>query len=201
MSIMMLRERLTRLLTEEFKVHIPQFRPNSSDYQMVIFAYQDLMTWMRIKWETENPRVLYLKLERFLRDESMDLRIFVSVWLNQWLEKWRERVKILLKEPKYAKGKMERLKRAKRFYMGMKHRRELKEMVIRKLIDQGEVCMVESIADNLIIEEIARRLPPKDEREPKLNPIDIFNALSSKISRLPRERGPLIYLRMGLYPI
>ena len=198
---MMLREKLTRLLTEEFKVHIPQFRPNSSDYQMVMFAYQDLMTWMRIKWETENPRVLYLKLERFLRDETMDLRIFVNVWLNQWLEKWRERVKILLKEPKYARGKMERLKRAKRFYMSMKNRRELKKMVIRKLIDQGEVCMVESIADNLIIEEIARRLPPKDEREPRLNLIDIFNALSSRISRLSRERGPLIYLRMGPYPI
>ena len=71
-------------------------------------------------------------------------------------------------------------------------------MAVRKLVDQGEICMVDFIAENLIIEEIAKRLRKTDKNIPPaaLDPLSIYNAVSNRIARLPKEKGPLVYLNI-----
>ena len=199
----LIRERLISIIADELRERIPQLRPYTSDYQMVLFAYQDLERWLRVNWGINSPHSLYAKLEEYLNKGYQDFKVFLEVWLDRWIEKWRERVKILLKPPKVSERYKENLRRARRIYRGMKHRAELKNMVIRRLIKVGEICMVESIADNLIIGEIAKRLQRSGTNRLSLtiNPFDLFNSISSKIDRLPKEKGPLIFLRVGMHPI
>jgi len=198
-----LRERLMSLLASELAARIPQFRPQTSDYQMIIYAYRDLITWMRTKWELSNSEMVHRRLERYSDEHNRDLEVFFNFWLNQWLEKWRERVKILSKKIKIPQDQMEQIVRAERLYRQMKHKIELKRMIIRKLINQGEICMTEVIAKNLIIGEIAKCIQVYN-KEPNLVTLDAFkilNRLSIRISKLPKEKGPLVYLNIGMYLI
>ena len=197
MRVVSLRRRLISLIAEEMKNRIPQFEPYSSDYQMVVYASKDLEEWMRQKLSLRGGS-FYEALERMLYDGRGEFRVFVKSWVTIWLGKWRERVKLLHTKPKLPPSVEKRIKEAKRIYRRLEFRKELKNLITRKLISQGEICMAGFIAENLIIEEIARRLrnPNVDPKNLRLDPIDIYNALSRRVLEIQRERGPLIYLRI-----
>ncbi len=201
MGLLTLRRRLLSLLAEGIKAYLPQFEPQTTDYQMVVYACRDLEAWMRYKWALESQRSVLERIEEALKDEPRDFRVFLNFWAGRWIEKWRERVTVLSTRPELPPNLQERIKKAKMTYRGMGRRKELKRMVTQKLILQGEVCMPEVIAENLIVEEIAKRSREiSEESKPAMmDPLDIFNSLSQRISKLPQEKRPLIYLNVKLY--
>lgn len=200
MAFLTLRRRIISMLAEELKEYIPQFEPYSADYQMVVYASKDLEEWMRCKWAM-NSNAFYRMLERIIDDESEEFHIFLKSWIGVWLEKWRERVRLLHTKPKLPPNIAERIKEAKRIYRSSEFKNELKDLLIKKLIREGEICMANFIAENLIIEEITRRLRDRkwDSNAFRLDPIDIYNTLSRRISGLSKEKGPLVYLRVKPY--
>jgi len=200
MGLLSLRRRIISLLAEELKEYIPQFEPYSADYQMVVYASKDLEEWMRYKWSLNNG-AFYETLGRIIEDKYDEFHIFLKSWVSVWLDKWRERVRLLHTKPKLPPNVMKRLKEAKRIYQKSEFKRELKELLTKKLIRHGEICMAGFIAENLIIEEITRRLRDvkPDSNNVKLDPIDIYNSLSRRIFSLSKEKGPLVYLRIKPY--
>ncbi|MEM2167315.1 MAG: hypothetical protein QXR74_02985, partial [Candidatus Bathyarchaeia archaeon] len=96
------------------------------------------------------------------------------------------------------KNHLENIKTARKLYQHMDYRQDLKDIAVRKLIKHGEICMVEFIAENLIVEEIAKYIQKagKESRIIAIDPLKIHNALSARIARLPKERGPLVYLNI-----
>jgi hypothetical protein len=201
MSQSTLRKRLSSLLAEEIETYLPQFEPYKSDYQMVLFSCRDLEQWIESTWAVPGQERVYDKIEEFLAYEPKVFRVFLNFWVGRWLEKWRERVKVLSTKPKLPPVVLKRVKKARLIYREMEHRKELKKMVMQKLLGQGEICMVELIADNLIIEEIAKHVRGTNEDSGFIivTAIDVFNSLSQRISRLHEEKGPLIYLNMKPY--
>ena len=197
MGLISLQRRLISLLAEELKEYIPQFEPYSADYQMVLYASKDLQEWMKHEWSLEGVS-FYESLERLVRERSHEFRVFLKPWVSKWIEKWRERVKLMHTQPKLPENVQKKIMEAKKIYRRFEFGRELKTLIIRKLIRHGEICMPSFIAENLIIEEIAKRLkyakPSLNSIE--LDPMDIYSSLSDRISRLPMEKGPLIYLRV-----
>lgn len=198
MHILFFREgRFLPLIAKELKARIPQFNVYTLDYEVVIFAYKDLETWLKVKWEMEISQQIRTKLEGILREKPDETNAFLSLWLDWWLKKWRERVKITQKEPEIPKYYLKRIINAKKLYRQMKHGDELKEIVVRKLVKQGEICLTEKIAENLIVQEIAKRIPKVEEdQKMRLNLLGVYNDLSRRISRLPKIKGPLIYLKI-----
>ena len=190
----LVRERLISIIADELRERIPQLRPYTSDYQMILFAYQDLERWFRVKWGINSTRPLYARLEKHLNKGYQDFKVFLEVWLDRWIEKWRERVKLMHTQPKLPENVQKKIMEAKKIYRRFEFGRELKALIIRKLIRHGEICMPSFIAENLIIEEIAKRMknakPSLSNIE--LDPLDIYSSLSERISRLPMEKGPLI---------
>ena len=197
MGLISLQRRLISLLAEELKEYIPQFEPYSADYQMVLYASKDLQEWMKHEWSLEGAS-FYESLERLVRERSHEFRVFLKPWVSKWIEKWRERVKLMHTQPKLPENVQKKIMEAKKIYRRFEFGRELKALIIRKLIRHGEICMPSFIAENLIIEEIAKRMknakPSLSNIE--LDPMDIYSSLSDRISRLPMEKGPLIYLRV-----
>ena len=200
MGFLSLRRRIISMLAGELKEYIPQFEPYSADYQMVIYASKDLEEWMKYKWSL-NSGAFYEKLERVIEDNYEEFRIFLKSWVSIWLDKWRERVRLLHTKPKLPPNVIEKIKEAKRIYKKSEFKRELKDLLTRKLVSNGEICMSSFIAENLIIEEIARRLRDTrlDSNSIRLDPIDIYNSLSRRIIGLSKEKGPLVYLRIKPY--
>lgn len=192
-----LRSRIFSLLAKELENSIPQFKPYTFDYQVVVYASKDLETWLKVKMNTDDSRIIYRRLEEWFRDNPEDLKISVNFWANMWLKKWRERVRVLPTKFELPQDYVERVKKARKIFQDLEYKSDLKNMTVRKLVMQGEICMTEFIADNLIIEEIARRIQRGGGNNIlMLDPLHIYNAVSSRIARLSKERGPLVYLNV-----
>jgi len=197
MAFLTLRRRIISMLAEELKGYIPQLEPYSADYQMVVYASKDLEEWMRCRWSMDSSS-FYRTLERVIYDGSNEFRIFLKSWIGVWLEKWKERVRLLHTKPRLPPTVAEKIREAKKIYRRSEFKNELKWLLTRKLIRQGEICMPSFIAENLIIEEITRRLRGGrwGRGASRIDPMDIYNSLSRRISGLPKEKGPLVYLRI-----
>jgi len=107
MSFLTFKGRLLSLLAGEFGVYIPEFKPYTLDYQMVVYATRDLETWLKAKWDTDDNHVIHEKMEETLEKEPKDFKAFLNFWVGLWLEKWRERVKFLPSSPKIPPSHME----------------------------------------------------------------------------------------------
>jgi len=197
MSIVALRGKILLKLSRKLKERIPQFAPESMDHDMVFFAYKDLIAWLKVKWDTNESHMVSGRLNKYVFEKEDELDAFLNFWVDSWLEKWRDRVRILLKKPRIPKPNLERVNTANRFYREGKDLKELEEIVVRKLVNKGEICMTREISKNLILEEIAKRVPIRDEKqEANLNTLDILSDLTSRIARLPDEKGPLVFLKV-----
>ncbi|MCD6465156.1 hypothetical protein J7L27_02175 [Candidatus Bathyarchaeota archaeon] len=198
MSVINFRNRFLSLLIREFEKYIPQFKPYSLDYQMVVYASKDLETWLKVKLNTNDSRIVYKTLREYLMNNPRDLKVSINFWVGMWLKKWRERVRILSTKFEMPKKYVEKIRKARKIYKHMDYRHELKNIAVKKLVNQGEICMVEFIAENLILEEIAKRIQKsnKDSQFIVLDPLSMYNAISSRIMRLSKEKGPLVYLNI-----
>jgi hypothetical protein len=198
MSAINLRNKIFSLLIEAFEGYIPQFKPYTLDYQMVVYASKDFETWLKVKLDTEDSRVVYKSLEGYFEGKMRDLKSSINFWAGMWLNKWRERVRILSTKFEMPPDYVEKIGKARKIYQNMDYKSELKNMAIRKLVNQGEICMVEFIAENLIVEEIAKRIRKTGKKVISVtpDPLSIYNAVSARITRLPKEKGPLVYLNI-----
>ena len=87
-----------------------------------------------------------------------------------------------------------------KIFKRMKEGQELKRLVVQKLINEGELCMAELIAENLIIEEIAFRLNMNGGKTPTdkvtLEPWNILQEVLPRVKRLTERKTPLIHLKL-----
>jgi hypothetical protein len=198
MSSPALRDKILSLLAKEIEGYLPQFELYSSDFQMVTYACRDFEEWLKCKWNLSNNQEFYEKVEETVEKDLEALRSLMICWAGLWLEKWRDRVKVLSSKLKPPAEVMKQIKDARIALRNIEHRKELKQLLIQKLIHQGEICMPGFIAEQLIIEEITKRSKGTSVSSEitVISPFDILNALSYRISRLPKEKGPLIYLNM-----
>jgi len=82
----------------------------------------------------------------------------------------------------------------------MENGQELRQMVVQRLINYGEVCMPRLIAENLIVEEIAFRLKMNGGKTTKdktlLDPWIILQEVSPRVKSLAERKTPLIHLKL-----
>jgi hypothetical protein len=185
-------------LASELEKAIPDLDIYGVERKLLDFAYQDLETYLK----TECDDTEFEDLEKALKDQVQreEIRTFLKVWTKQWLEKWRERVTLCQKMPQFSLEHIKAKAKAKKIFKTMENGDELKKMVVQKLIKEGEVCMAELIAENLIIEEIAYRLKEDKSGTLKdrvnLEPWHIFQNVSPQVKRLTERKTPLIHLRL-----
>jgi len=198
-----LDKRLFSLLAEEIVGYLPQFEPYSTDYQMVVYACRDLKEWLRWKLGVETLQEIDGNIEEYLEKDLETFKSMLKCWTSLWVAKWKERVEVLSNAPKPPQDIIKRINDARNLLRNTEYRKELKQLVTQKLLSQGEVCMVSFIAEQLITEEIARygmaSNPAREITGASL--MDVFNSLSTRISKLSVEKGPLVYLSVKPHPI
>jgi len=190
--------RLMSWLAKELKREIPEVDLYCQERSLLDFAYHDLETYLKRKYKDTNSEEFEEVLEAEDRQEEM--KEFLKVWTAQWLKKWRERVTLCQKLPQFYLKNLKAKKKAKKIFKHMENGQELKELVEQKLINEGEVCMADLIAENLIIEEIAHRLRINHGRMPTekiaLEPFSILQAILPRVKSLIERRIPLIHLKL-----
>ena len=185
-------------LAGELEKEIPDLDIHGSERKLLDFAYQDLETCLIEKLNDKNSG----DIEEALKDETRqdEIQTFLKIWTKKWLEKWRERVTLCQKMAYFSLEHLKAKKKAKNIFKRIKKGPELKKMIIKRLINKGEICMVDLIAENLIIEEIVFRLRMNSRKTPAdkiiLDPWHILQAVSPRIKRLVKRKTPLVHLQL-----
>lgn len=186
------------LLAGELENEIPDLDVYGAERKLLDFAFQDLETCL-----TGNLSDTKLAdIEKVLSDEAREdeVKSFLKVWTKQWLEKWRERVTFCRKVPQFSLEHLKAKKKATKMFKQMERGKELKKMVVQRLISNGEVCMADMIAENLIIEEITSRLRMNkgqaSEAKTMLDPWSIFQQVAPRIKTLAKRKMPIIHLKL-----
>ena len=185
-------------LARELEKEIPDLDIHGSERRLLDFAYKDLETCLIEKLSDTD----FIDLEEALADESNqeEIKAFLKIWTKQWLEKWRERVTLCQKLPQFSLEHIKTKKKAAKIFNRMKNGLELKNMVVQRLINKGELCMADLIAENLIIEEIAFRLKTNGGMTPTnktlLDPLNILQEVSPRVKSLAERKTPLIHLKI-----
>ena len=185
-------------LARELEKEIPDLDLYGSEKKLLDFAGKDLETWLNVKREGANSDEVEKALN--IRDNQEEIKAFLKVWTEQWLEKWRERVTLCQKMPTFSLRQVKRKKRAKKIFERMEQGQELKRWIVQKLVNQGEVCMPELIAENLVIEQIAYRLKTRKENasasKTAMKPWQILRDVLPHVNSLAKRKMPLIHMKL-----
>lgn len=188
-------------LADILESEIPDVDIFGSDRKLLDFAYKDLEICLTSREDDKK-----VDISKVLEDKTRheEVKSFLKVWTQQWLGKWRERVTFCQKMPQFSLEHVQLRKEATKQYKSMEHGKELKKMIVQKLIKNGEVCMAELIADNLIIEEMTgrmrlnKRMVPEDKIT--MEPYDLFQNVSPQVKKLTKRKIPLIRLKLMTEP-
>lgn len=185
-------------LAKELEREIPNLDIHGSERKLLDFAYKDLETY----FELENCETKFEDIEEFLSNgiQTDEIQSFIKIWTKQWLEKWRQRVTLCQQMPQISLSFLKMKSKAAKIFKKMEKQGELKKLVTQKLINEGEVCMSELIAENLILEEIAHRIKMNKGKNPMdesiLDPWSIFQELIPRVNRLTERSTPIIHLKL-----
>ena len=184
-------------LADILESEIPDVDIFGSERKLLDFAYQDLETCLTTTDEDKK-----VDINKVIKDETRheEIKCFLKVWTQQWLEKWRERVTFCQKMPRFSLEHVKFRTKATKHFKKMENGKELKQMIVQKLIKKGEVCMPELIAENLIIEELTSRMRLNKRKAPDdhitLEPWDLFQNVSPQVKKLSERKAPLIRLKL-----
>ncbi len=185
-------------VARELEKEIPDLDLYGSERRLLDFACKDLGTWLNMKGRDANSDEIKKALN--VRDNQQEIKAFLKVWTKQWLEKWRERVTLCQKMPSFSMRQVERKKRAKKIFKRMIKGQELKKLVVQKLINQGEICMPELIAENLVIEQIAHHLNIRKKKAPAgeitMEPWQILHEVLPQVDSLAKRKKPIIHMKL-----
>ncbi|HDQ06472.1 MAG TPA: hypothetical protein ENN36_07110 [Candidatus Bathyarchaeota archaeon] len=185
-------------LARELEKEIPDLDLYGTDRKLLDFASKDLETWLDLKLENANSDEIEKALN--VQDNPEEIKAFLTVWTKQWLEKWRERVTLCQNMPVFSLKHVKRKKRAKKILERMEDGQELKRWVVQKLVNQGEVCMPELIAENLVIEQIAYRMKTRKEKtaasKTAMEPWQILQDVTPQVNSLAKSKTPLIHMKL-----
>lgn len=185
-------------LARQLEKEIPDLDLYGSERRLLDFACHDLEICLKIQRKDTNPDEIEKALNT--EDHQNEIKSFLKVWTKQWLEKWRERVTLCQKMPQFSLAHLKTKRKAKKIFKRMEKGQELKKLVMQKLINNGEVCMADLIAESLIIEEIAYRLKMNGRKTPTdkatLEPWQILQEVLPRVKRLTERKTPLIHLKL-----
>jgi hypothetical protein len=169
-----------------------------SERRLLDFASKDLETWLDVKQENANSDEIEKALNA--QENPEEIKAFLKVWTKQWLEKWRERVTLCQNMPLFSLKQVKRKNRATKILERMEDGEELKGWVVQKLINQGEVCMPELIAENLVIEQIAYHLKTRKNKtaasKTAMEPWQILQDVLLQVNSLAKSKMPLIHMKL-----
>ncbi len=136
-------------------------------------------------------------VEETFEDKPVEAACDVSEWLDLWLVKWRQRVRLALSPTKEDLEAQKMEQKVEPVFRRLKYLNELKDIVIGSLVEAGEVCFTELLAESLIKSSLARMLRETSDPARLLavldkNPYVLLNDVLRQVKRIKRYKGPLV---------
>jgi len=188
------------LLSEKLKSKNPLLDIFGSDRKVLQIASQDLTNYLKVHWDLIGKEAseceLVDKLEEFHNEDPNELEEFINLWTGMWLKKWEERVKLLIGKEKTKRwNKVTKiLRKAEPTWRKLPNRKEMQEVIVLKLVRNGEICGTSILAENLLKMEVGRNKRNYLKEEERT--LNVVNNTLRKAKELTRSKGPLIFVKV-----
>ena len=188
------------LLSEKLKSKNPMLDVFGSDRKVLQIACQDLINYLKVHWKLvgkdANECELVDKLEEFYEEEPEELEEFVNFWTGMWLKKWKERVKLMIGKPNSKRWKKVRktIEKATPIWRKLDNRSEMEEIIVGKLVKNGEICGTSILAENLLKMELGHN--NKNCQSDEELALKVVNNVLRKAREVSQSSGPLIFVKI-----
>ncbi|MDH5450953.1 MAG: hypothetical protein OEX77_08670 [Candidatus Bathyarchaeota archaeon] len=191
---------IEQMLSQSLQDKNPQLNPNTTDKKILEIASYDLLNYLQFHWKLtgqQNAKIkLTEKIQKYLQKNPKELQQFINLWAGIWIKKWNERVKVLIANEDHLHWKKtnQRQLKAEPLWTQLPYRTEMKDIIISKLIRNGEICGTSILAETLIKNELAKHTTSKIYANQKL--LNITQRAMKKAKELSQSKGPLIFVRI-----
>lgn len=166
-----------------------------SDRKLFKFACQDFANYMKFKYKSANNLSFEEKAEKFSKKKLSELESFLSIWTTSWIKKWQERVKLLVGNQR--KAEFSDLKKtreeAQPAWETLDCKEELIEIVQSALINNGEICGTQILAEHVLKTELA-----KDDLEfDNAKTVEFLGNVLRRARVISQTSGPLMFMEIN----
>jgi hypothetical protein len=188
---------IENLIAEKIKKIDSTLDLQGADRKMHQFACKDFANYMKFSNKSAYNLGFEEKPEKFSDKEHSELEPFLTIWTSMWVRKWQERVKLLIgQRSKDERSKLsETLAKAAPAWQTLDCKQELIDIVESTLINNGEICGTQNLAEHAIKTELAKNT--------NLNITDKTQAMTFLSNVLHRAHefatttGPLLFVEVG----
>jgi len=167
--------------------------PNAQahDRKVIHLAYKDFLNYMKSRINTNGKFDIEDKLEKIALKESMEFDAFLTYWTSMWIKKWQERVKLVIGrnngQEKSITQKPENITLANHL------KEEVINAVTYTLINNGEICGTEIIAENIINQELNKEMDLTDKKQA----VTFLQNVIQAACNTAKTSGPLMFIEIN----
>jgi hypothetical protein len=133
-------------------------------------------------------------LDKMLQFRKIELGCFLDVWVAKWMKKWQERVKLLIGTHSKDLKDSKNLEKADELLKSLECKTELINIAQATLINNGEICGSEMLAEHVVKLELASN--PLEVTE-KVQALTIVRNIMSRARQIAKSSGPLIFVEVN----
>ena len=181
------------LIAEKIKKIDSTLDAQGSDRKVIQLASKDFANCMKFTCKSTYNLCLDEKLEKFSKKKMSELESFLTIWTAMWMKKWQERVKLFIgNQSKNELNKLNKtLAKAGPMRQTIDCKQELIDIIESTLINNGEICGTENLAEYALKAELAKNSPNITD---KAQALTFLNNVMHRAHEIAKTSGPLMFV-------
>ncbi|MGA3060908.1 MAG: hypothetical protein ABSD92_11130 [Candidatus Bathyarchaeia archaeon] len=167
-----------------------------SDRKMLQLACKDFTNYMKFNAKTTLNLRLEIDLEKFSKEKPEELGSFLSIWTAMWMKKWQARVKLFIgvQNKKELTEYLTTFAKAEPTWQKLECKQELIDVVLSTLINNGEICGTENMAEYTLKTELTKN---NLNISYKTQALTFLNNVMHRAHQIAKTAGPLMFVEVN----
>ncbi len=167
---------------------------NSQDYdrKVIRLACKDFVNCMKHEAKISVEEGFENKLEKIALEQHLEFDSFLTVWVGMWIKKWKERVKLVIGKKQIETSKTS--EKSNIIWKKNQFKEEIIDIIMCALINNGEICGTEIIAQHILKQELSKNDINFDDKKQTLTFLE--NILHSTRD-IAKTSGPLMFVEIN----
>ena len=168
--------------------------PNDQAYdrKVIQLACKDFVNYMKTKVKLSYKQSIEDKLEKIALKQHSEFDSFLTVWTGIWVKKWKERVKLVIGNKQTETSKAP--EKSELTWQTNQFKEELIDALITTLLNNGEICGTEIMAQHILKQELSKSDVNFDDKKQALT--FLGNILHSA-HEIAKTSGPLMFVEIN----
>ncbi|HUK85811.1 MAG TPA: hypothetical protein VLU95_08100 [Candidatus Acidoferrum sp.] len=186
---------IEQLIAKKIQKISPTLETQGSDKRVLQLAYKDFANYMKFSNKSFYSINFDEKIETISKSDLPELDSFLTIWTGWWITKWQQRVKLFIgnNSTKDLKGLKQTYSKAEPLWKNLDCKQELLDMVKSMLINNGEICGADMLAEYAVKMELTKN---KLDLKEKQQALTFVNNVTHRVHAIAKTTGPLMFVEV-----